>query len=196
MEALMSAVLETLRAEHRNIARLLDALERQIGLFAEDGEADYDVIRGVADYFLEFPDRCHHPKEDAVFARLKEAHPEVVVGLIDLPDDHRAVHERALRFRQGVEALFGVADVSRAAVVAAVREFIAAERRHMRMEESRFFPLAERILTPDDWAGIEASLTQRRDPLFGGAIEARFQRLAETLLGWERESELGGAAAS
>ena len=66
----MVTVIYTLREEHRNIARLLNALEHQIEIFARAGAPDYDVIRGIAEYFLDYPDRCHHPKEDVVFDRL------------------------------------------------------------------------------------------------------------------------------
>ena len=58
-------VVDTLREEHRNIARLLRALEHQVAIFSNADAPDYDVIVGVADYFLDYPDRCHHPKEDA-----------------------------------------------------------------------------------------------------------------------------------
>ena len=40
----MSRVIETLREEHRNLARLLDALDHQIEVFAEAVRPDYDVI--------------------------------------------------------------------------------------------------------------------------------------------------------
>ena len=55
-------VIETLREEHRNISRMLDALEHQIEVLAQVGTPDYEIIRGIADYFCDYPDRCHHPK--------------------------------------------------------------------------------------------------------------------------------------
>ncbi len=184
----MAQVIEALREEHRDIARLLDALEHEIGVFAEEGDPDYDVVRGVADYFLEFPDRCHHPKEDAVFARLKAVQPEAAAAVGDLPGEHVAVHARALRFEETVNALLNETDIARDAVVEAARKFVALERRHMQMEEERFFPVAERLLSADDWSGVEAGLAQGPDPLLGGAVEQRFRRLAERLVAWERQA--------
>ena len=183
----MPAVMEVLRKEHRNIARLLGALERQIDVFAEAGDPDYDVLRGVADYFLEFPDRCHHPKEDAVFALLKIAHPQAASAVGDLPREHRLLHEQTLRFHQDLMLLLKGADIARAEIVDAARRFIEDERRHMGMEEEHFFQVSERLLTPADWSMIEGELAKGRDPLFGGKVEERFRKLSETLIAWEAE---------
>lgn len=68
-------MIDTLREEHRKMSRLLDALEHQIAVFERAGKPDYDVIRGIADYFLEYPDSCHHRKEDVIFEFLCERYP-------------------------------------------------------------------------------------------------------------------------
>jgi hemerythrin-like domain-containing protein len=184
----MAAVIEALRQEHRSVARLLDALERQIGFFARGGDPDYDVIRGVAEYFLDFPDRCHHPKEDAVFLHLKAVRPQAASAIGDLAGEHRRVHERAVRFKETLSILLGGADIARADLVEAAKDFIEDERRHMHMEDQTFFPVAEHLLTPADWTKIEGDLTQGNDPLFGGKIEERFRKLREQLIAWEQES--------
>lgn len=183
----MALVIETLREEHRDIARLLDALEHQIDVFERADEPDYDVIRGVADYFLEFPDRCHHPKEDQVFARLKAADPKAAAEIGDLPSEHRLVHERIGRFARDLQALLGETDIARDVVVDAARQFIEAERRHMQMEEERFFPLAEKALTAEDWSILDRALAQSADPRFGDSA-ARLKQLSQRLIAWEAES--------
>lgn len=187
----MAELIEVLRHEHRNMARLLAALERQIAMFAEDQAPDYDIIRGVADYFFDYPDRCHHPKEDAIFARLKETHPANVASIFDLADEHTRLRTRARQFHDTVAALLNEADIARSVVVEATRQFIAAERKHMTMEEQGFFPLADLLLTSDDWPVIERQLTQGSDPVFGGKVEAAFRTLSERLLAWEREDVAG-----
>jgi len=183
----MASVIEVLREEHRNITRLLQALEYQIDVFAEAGAPDYDVVGGVADYFLDYPDRCHHPKEDVVFAQLRQAHPKETAAIGDLAKEHRAIHEQAQQFRDTVNVLLNETDIARSAVVDAAHVFIEAERRHMRMEEERFFPLAERLLTRDSWQKVDAELIKRSDPLFGARVEEGFRKLSERLLAWEEE---------
>jgi hemerythrin-like domain-containing protein len=190
----MTSVIEALHKEHFDIARLLLALEHQIEIFAQAGSPDYDVIVGVADYFLDYPDRCHHPKEDAIFARLRQSHPDRAASIGDLAGEHRALHERAKQFRETIR-LLNETDIPREVVVAAGREFIAAERRHMRGEEADFLPLADLLLTPSDWLEIEGELTAGSDPLFGGRVEATFRKLSDRLLGWEAENAAAAGVA-
>jgi hemerythrin-like domain-containing protein len=185
----MTAVIETLHEDHRNIARLLAALEHQIQIFADAGQPDYDVVVGVADYFLDYPDRCHHPKEDAIVERLRLAHPDAAAAVADLIGEHVAVHERALRFRQTVKDLLNDTDIARAEIVDSARRFIEFQWRHMRKEEQTFLPLADRLLAADDWRAIEAKLAARTDPVFGDRVEAMFKTLSERFLAWEAEDE-------
>ena len=63
----MAEVVRQLRQEHTSMARLLDVLERQIAVFRQGGDPDYDLIEAVVEYCLTYPDQCHHPKEDLVF---------------------------------------------------------------------------------------------------------------------------------
>ncbi|HXQ11962.1 MAG TPA: hemerythrin domain-containing protein [Caulobacteraceae bacterium] len=189
----MAAVIEALREEHLNISRLLGALEHQVEVFASALAPDYDVVVGVTDYFLDYPDRFHHPKEDAVFARLQATWPEEAAAIGDLLGEHRALHARAQRFHQTVSELLNDTDIPRADIVDAGRNFIEAERRHMRKEEECFLPLAERLLTSADWAEIESKLSIQPDPVFGGRLEEKFKKLSERLLAWEAEDEAEGS---
>ena len=115
----MSRVIETLREEHRNLARLLDALDHQIEVFAEAVRPDYDVICGIAEYFLDYPDRCHHPKEDAVLEMLRDRHPDMTTALVDLTREHRTLHDDAVRFRDVINALLNDTDIARSTIVGA-----------------------------------------------------------------------------
>jgi hemerythrin-like domain-containing protein len=183
----MASVIATLREEHKNIARLLNALDHQLALLAAAQQPDYELLRGIADYFCDYPDRCHHPKEDAVLARLRAQHPEAAAAIGDLAKEHREAGFRVRRFRDAIQALFRDEILSRDSVVNAARSFVEAERRHMQGEESVFFPLAEKELTAEDWRAIGAAIGHERDPLSGGGEEAKFVALRERLLTWESE---------
>jgi hemerythrin-like domain-containing protein len=187
----MAVVIETLREDHRNIARLLDALEHQIEVFAQAGAPDYDVVGGIAAYFLEYPDKCHHPKEDVVFKRLIHVAAKEASDIGNLLGEHKIVHDRAVRFGDAIRDLLNESDIARSTVVDAAREFIEAERRHMQKEEQHFLPLAEQVLSSADWSQIELELAGGRDPLFGERAEERFKNVRERLLAWEQEFRTG-----
>ena len=71
-----------------------------------------------------------------------------------------------------------------------VHDFIKHQRQHMDKEERLLFPAAVQRLRPEDWAAIDSRVNDRKDPLFNGAIETKFQALQRTILRWEREAEI------
>jgi hemerythrin-like domain-containing protein len=48
---------------------------------------------------------------------------------------------------------------------ASMLDYIAAYLEHIRTEERQVLPLAERMLTQDDWRELDAAFMQNRDPL-------------------------------
>lgn len=184
----MAHLIDALREDHKNIARLLDAFESEIEMLAAATAPDYEIICGIANYFCDYPDRCHHPKENAVFDRLRAKYPGIVAVTGDLRKDHLDVAARARRFRDNVQALFSDGVMLRDSVAGSARSFIEAERQHMKMEEEHFFPAAEQALAGEDWQTIEDHLQSERDPLFAESVEERFKVLRERILTWEREN--------
>jgi hemerythrin-like domain-containing protein len=183
----MPTVLENLREEHRNMALLLDALEHQIDVFAQGDAPDYDVICGISVYFLDYPDKCHHPKENAIYTQVIQCHSNERYLFKDLLIDHKFIHDSAVRFNDTVRALLNDTDIARSTVVDAAQGFIAVERRHMKQEEEYFFPLVERVLTPAEWSRVEGELAGWPDPIFGGRVEEKFKTVHARLLAWEEE---------
>ena len=43
-------------------------------------------------------------------------------------------------------------------------------------------------MTSEDWAAIDAQITDREDPLFGGSVELRFRHLHGMILDLERDN--------
>ena len=60
----MTYIIEVLRQEHCNIESLLRVLERELSVFDRGDRPEYEVVVAVIDYLKDYPDSCHHPKED------------------------------------------------------------------------------------------------------------------------------------
>jgi hemerythrin-like domain-containing protein len=69
----MTDIIEVLRQEHRNIESLLCVLERELSVFDRGDRPDYEVVLAIIDYFKDYPDCCHHPKEDMIVEKLRSA---------------------------------------------------------------------------------------------------------------------------
>lgn len=185
----MSEVMKQLSEEHRNIAKILHALEHQIATFNSTEQPDYDVLAAIADYFVSFPEQCHHPKEDLIYRKMSKVDPSLAETMKGLETEHEKISELACHFQEAVENVLRDAEVPRSAFVEVAHHFLSEQRRHIDMEEERFFPLALQILSPDDWAEIDKSVTSEEDPVFGANAAQTFAALRENLLKWEKEDE-------
>lgn len=185
----MSEILQALRKEHVSMSRLLNVFEDQISK-VESGEGpDYELIEQIADYFSDFPAVCHHPKEDAIYERLVAQAPDRMKVMGDLTEEHEEVTERLESLKHAVRNILLEIEVSKPTFCAVARTFIDNERRHMAMEEGKFFPLAAEILNDEDWTEIGKTLDQRQDPLAVAESEDRFRALRQELVDRSLESD-------
>ena len=181
----MAETIDILQQDHRNLAKLLKALERQVIQFEDSGEADFDIVRGVLDYCLNYPDLCHHPKEDVVFRRLLERDPRAAGVMGDLENEHRKLAAQTRRFASALHQLLQGKGHAAAWFGETTRDFLQAYWRHMDMEETLFFPMALQELSDDDWQEVDREVGQMVDPLFGGKAEERYKVLRNEILMWD-----------
>jgi hemerythrin-like domain-containing protein len=186
----MSKIIEILLDEHRNIEKLLHVLEQELEVFDRSESPDYEILQSIIDYFQDYPECYHHPKEDIVFEKLKLRDPAAAMQVGDAEADHEVETKRLNQFARAVEDVLAGRELARQTFHNVVRDFIRHQRQHMAKEEQLLFPAAVRALQPDDWAEIDARLSDRRDPLFDGATEEKFHALQQTIMRWEQETEV------
>jgi hemerythrin-like domain-containing protein len=184
----MTQIIDILRDEHRNIEQLLLVLERELCVFNRAERPDYHVVQSVIEYFQDYPDCCHHPKEDMIFEKLKARDPITAASIGDLEAEHGNGSKRLGRVARTVESILADREILRQTVDEIIRDFIDHERQHMAMEERVLFPAAVKVLLPQDWAEIRARLIARKDPL-DTALEAKYRLLRHLILQWEQEAE-------
>jgi hemerythrin-like domain-containing protein len=182
----VSKTLNLLRREHTHLAKLLKLLDRQIARFGAGERPDYDIISGIIEYCLDFPDQCHHPKEDLIYRKLQERDPEAAEAVGDLENEHEKLSGLTLELAATVRRVLGEVELPRDYVMKLAEEFLTTYRLHIQMEEQLFFPAAERVLTQDDWAGIDARVNDHSDPLFGEHVHERFQSLRDDIYAMDR----------
>ena len=98
----------------------------------------------------------------------------------------------ARRFQEAVGNILLEAEISRGAVIELVHAFIEDQRRHMSLEEEKFFPAALKILTAEDWAAIDGRVMREDDPLFGAQVANEYEDLRTRILLWEEEDQVKG----
>jgi len=184
----MANIIERIRDEHRNMAKLLDTMERQVAIFDDGGRPDYEIVSSVLDYFLDYPDRCHHPKEDLVARKILEKGHNDAMPLRKLEAQHEELGILTRRYAELVRRVLEEAELPRNDLTRAAKEFIASQRHHMQMEEEHFLPLADVALSEGDLEALESELFAETDPLMDPDTESRYAILRDAILSWEAEA--------
>ena len=65
----------------------------------------------------------------------------------------------------------------RQAFETAAERYVSFYLAHMATEEQQILPLAEQVLTEDDWAELDQAFSANRDPLAGHEPEADYRAL-------------------
>jgi hemerythrin-like domain-containing protein len=183
----MAKILDSLQRDHANLGKLLDVLEQQLAVFEEGGQPDYDIIQGALDYCLSYQDLYHHPKEDLVFKHLRARDPAAAGAYGDLLGQHSDLAELTRRFAAGLHNVLNEQEIPRDSFTQLAHRFLEVYRGHIRTEDENFLPAAERALAEEDWAEIDAEMSERGDPLFGPNSEERYARLRQEVLAWAEE---------
>ena len=185
----MTSIIETLREEHRNIEELLRVLEQELSVFDRNERPDYQIIQAIISYFQDFPDCCHHPKEDMIFEKLKARDPAAAESVGDLEAEHQNESKRLRRVADMIRSILTDHEVARQTFDEVMRDFIGHERKHMAMEERFLFSTAVDALRPEDWTRIDARWSDWKDSLFSVAFQERCQSLRERILQWQRDNQ-------
>lgn len=170
--------IQIIKDEHLAIGTVLYVLHYLVRDMRAGGEPNFPVLRAILDYIVSYPDRWHHPKEDKyLFAAVRRRTHEADTLIARLEREHALGHPMVDELKQRLIAFQqGEADAGEPFFATAER-YAELEWGHLQTEEDVFLPIAERVLSVEDWAEIHAAFRENDNPLFG--IKPRDE--AETL---------------
>ena len=177
------SALAIIREEHRMLRSVMHALEQVVQeMLTRHADADHALIACMLYYIDDFPERCHHPKEDEYLFRLLRERTSSADALLDeLQAQHvRSAQMMAYLQRSFVHYLGGAPDGLRHFSDAVV-SYAAFLSDHMEQEEGRVLPLAEQYLLSADWQAIDAAFRFNQDPLGGEQLQQQFARLRQRI---------------
>jgi hemerythrin-like domain-containing protein len=169
-------------AEHVRFAWLLDFLQHQMTAFHEGRHPNYELMRDAIHYLQHYADRFHHPREDVAFARLAQRDPATRLTINRLEQEHRVIQVAGAALLKLLDDILEDSVIPRTTVEAAAATYLVYYRHHLASEEADILPLAGKILNPDDWAAVSASVPAGADPLFGEDINARYRDLRRQIV--------------
>lgn len=170
----MHRTLQIIRSEHAALAAVLRSLLMLLSHHRRHGTPpEFPVLRAMLFYVDEFPEQRHHRREsDLLFPKLRARTPLARAALDALEEDHRCGEARIRELEHALLAFEVMGESRRAAFEQAAHNYADFYLAHMSMEERQILPLAERVLTADDWAELDAQFGRNADPLAGGAEPA------------------------
>lgn len=179
--------LKIIRAEHAALAAVLRTIpllldrQRRAG-----GRPDFAALRAMLFYIDEFAQQRHHRKESMLlFPKLRARTPRSRPQFDRLDDDHARGERRIRNLQHALLAFEMLGEPRRAHFERAAADYIEFYLAHMALEETEILPLAEKVLTADDWAELDHAFLSNRDALAGRTPEdeyrALFGRIAEAL---------------
>ena len=179
--------LRIIHEEHAALAAMLRSILMLLAQQRHQGTMpDFALLRAMLFYMDEFPEQRHHMKESALlFPRLRARSAEANPVLERLDEEHGR-GERSIRdLEHALLAFEMMGESRREAFEQAVQRYADFYFQHMMLEEKQVLPLAERVLTAEDWAALDAAFAANRDPLTGHKPEddyrALFSRIVNAL---------------
>jgi len=176
---MLNTALTIILDEHRSLAAVTHGLRFLVREMREKSvEPDSKLLWAMLYYIDNFPQKQHHPKEEAyLFRRLKMRTREADKAIMELEQQHRAgaAHVKALEMALGrYEA---GAPGGREAFMAAAETFADELAVHMALEENVVIPIAKRHLLAEDWVEIAQAFGSNGDPRFGADPDQEFRSM-------------------
>ena len=182
------AATTILRKEHDAILQMLDVSDALAQRLAAGTPVEPERLTEMLDFFQTFADRCHHGKEEDLLFPLLERKGLLRAGgpvgvMLDEHEQGRALVQRMTEAAQR----YGNREATAGQRYAeASRRYAALLRQHIDKENQILFLLADRLLTPEEQAGlVEAFERVEVEKLGAGTHErlhALMQRLTSSLL--------------
>ena len=177
MDKNAAKVLAELREDHKNMALMINLLERESNRIYAGEEPDYELLQDIMHYMTVYPDAVHHPKEDRLYAELKAVRPDLSTGFERITMDHRHIAELSLRLRDDIASINAGNPVRRKSVVADALRYVNTLRGHMQWEELDLFRRVDEMIRMGHDVLDAANLVHTSDPVFGPEVEENFGRL-------------------
>jgi nucleotide-binding universal stress UspA family protein/hemerythrin-like domain-containing protein len=190
----MSAPLAIIGDEHRSLAAVVHGLEFLVAEAREHGKApSFPLLLAMLHYIKAFPEKLHHPKEDAyLFRKLRERTSDVNETLDELERQHAQGHALVEELERSVASYEADPAGGLDAFATAVRRFSTSQMQHMRLETKVVLPAARAHLTAEDWSEIGRAFATNGDPRFSIDNDEQFRQLFARIVNLAPENFVGG----
>lgn len=176
--------LQIIADEHRSLSSMLHSLTLMVQRPSDQVNAgDFEVMRAMLLYILEFPEKLHHAKESHYLFPMVASRSEAVKEVIaELDRQHAQGENKALHLLQRLVAWEMLGKARQKEFLDAVTEYLDFYLEHMRLETEIILPEAVKVLSEQDWAFLDDQFRANRDPLTGHVPAIQYEKLFRFIL--------------
>lgn len=170
---------QTLAREHVAIASILERFERRLDEAERNSEIDREAFERLLGFFEQAVDGQHQEKEERILlpCLVRRAADQDAPDVQRLFREHLEDRKLLAVLRDNLESASYGEPNSIQVLVRYGRLYLLRERKHARWEETALFPLAARILTPEDDREILQGF-RHLDALWDSSLLAAARRLS------------------
>jgi hemerythrin-like domain-containing protein len=171
-----------LRQEHKGLNQLIALLQSKLEELNQGHSPNFNLMEDVINYIENYANAYHHPKEDVIYHYIIEQQLDEKGLFSAIVQEHKKFVQITSHLRQSIQSILMDTIVPRDKFIVQLDEFIREEQSHIENEENIIFPLAESLLTEQDWIVISQSIPDIiEDPLFGRQVKAEYKELYKRL---------------
>jgi len=191
----MIAPLAIIGDEHRSLAAVIHGLDYLVREARERQQPpSFPLLHAMLHYIRAFPEKLHHPKEDAyLFRKLRERTRDYDAALDQLERQHVEGNRLVDELERSIAAYEAQPASGLDAFAQAVERFCSSQMEHMRFESKVILPAARLHLKPEDWAEIGRAFAENGDPRFSSDNDEAFRALFARILNLAPERVVGGS---
>jgi len=180
----MSLTLETLYRDHDNLRRLLYLLEQLLIDICRGSSHVDPMLQRILAYIQDYPERVHHPAEDAMFSIMFDkgiSDTKLRNDIKTLMKDHSEIEFITREAMEAVEPALVSTRTSIPVVLEKLSSLISRQRTHLLFEELNIYPHVTEHLDGEDWIRISALVPDHEDPLFGARVRKEYELIFKAL---------------
>lgn len=178
-EAAFESATGALKGDHRIIEKVLAVVER---LAETTNEISVTNWEKALDFIKNFADKCHHLKEEkAFFPALVERGVPVEggpIGMMLMEHEEARQHVRAMS-----SALLGAKENphAKATLLEHAKAYLRLLHEHIIKEDEVLFPMADRLLTPDEQKDLLRHFEEHEALEIGAGVHDQYLEMAREL---------------
>lgn len=153
-------MLNQLRLDHANMARLLHVLQLKHKTLDQGERPNFQLMREVVDYILSYMDGFATPLERVCVERLQTQAPEHSAVTEKMADEYRELKPRLQRLSNDIDMILmdNVLPMDRFADD--LKAYLEAHRAYLRHEREGLFPLIDEHFSQEDMEELRQALPE------------------------------------